>query len=105
MFDFVYAINLTHIAPWAASLGLLDIAGARLRDGGTLLIYGPFKVNGQFTTASNAAFDQSLRSQNPAWGYRDIDEMATAALERGLVLAQPLDMPANNHVLVFTKRC
>ena len=43
--------------------------------------------------------------QNSAWGYRDIDDMATAALERGLVLGQPLDMPANNHILVFTKRC
>jgi hypothetical protein len=47
----------------AATVGLLEIAAARLKQGGLLFIYGPFKVQGRFTTDSNRAFDESLRSQ------------------------------------------
>jgi hypothetical protein len=102
-FDLVYAINLTHISQWAATLGLLDIAAQVLKTKGTLLVYGPFKVDGQFTTESNRAFDQSLRSQNAEWGYRDIGDIEQAAKARGLTLTKALDVPANNHVLLFEK--
>eukprot|EP00960_Hanusia_phi_P067353 766608-Hanusia_phi.AAC.3 len=48
-FDLVYAVNLTHISPWAASLGLLATAARLLREGGVLMVYGPFKVDGKCT--------------------------------------------------------
>lgn len=103
-FDFIYVINMSHIAPWAATLGLLEIAARVLNTGGMLFIYGPFKVKGQFTTDSNRAFDQSLRSQNQEWGYRDIGDVEEAAKSHRLELTRTLDMPANNHVLLFTKQ-
>lgn len=94
-------INMIHISPWSACLGLM--AGARriLPPGGVLYLYGPFKRNGQHTAPSNAAFDQSLRSQDPAWGVRDLDEVIAAAAEQQLTFVTTYTMPANNLSVVF----
>ncbi|EKX34585.1 hypothetical protein GUITHDRAFT_119234 [Guillardia theta CCMP2712] len=102
-FDLVYAVNLTHISPWAASLGLLATAARLLREGGVLMIYGPFKVDGKCTTESNEEFDKKLRSQNSEWGYRDIDDLKAAGSERGLKFVRAESMPANNFILIFNK--
>lgn len=94
-------INMIHIAPWAACLGLM--AGARriLAPGGILYLYGPFKQGGQHTAPSNADFDRSLRAQNPAWGVRDLDEVVAVALSQNLSLVKIHTMPANNLSVVF----
>ena len=98
----VYASNLTHISPWEATLGTLAGASIALRPGsGVLVLYGPFKVEGKCRPQSNADFDASLRSQNPAWGYRDIADVAAAAAALGLTMRAPRAMPANNFLLVF----
>src|SRR5262245_1680777 len=67
----ILCINLIHIAPWAASLGLLRGGGAALGAGRLLYLYGPYRRGGVHTAASNAAFDRSLRAQDPEWGVRD----------------------------------
>lgn len=104
-FAAIYAANVTHIAPWEVTLGLLTGAAAVLAPGGRLFLYGPFAVNGRPATASDAAFDASLRARNAAWGYRDArDEVAVAAEGVGLHLEEVVDMPANNFVLVFCRR-
>jgi hypothetical protein len=61
-------INMIHIAPWSACLGLIAGAGRILPPGGILYLYGPFKQGGRHTAPSNAAFDESLQAQNPEWG-------------------------------------
>ena len=99
----VLCVNLTHISPWACTLGLLRGAAAALRPGGTLLIYGPFLVDGRATTESNATFDASLRRNNPEWGYRDRGVIAAEATKLGLKTAEFVDMPANNFLLAFRK--
>ena len=103
--DAAFAGNLTHISPWAATKGLLRGAGATLRPGGRLLLYGPFAVDGAPATPSDAAFDASLRAQNPAWGYRDLRaEVIPAAAAAGLSWVETVPMPANNFTLVFEKK-
>eukprot|EP00877_Chromochloris_zofingiensis_P008905 jgi/Chrzof1/4268/Cz14g05180.t1 len=102
--DAIIATNLTHVSPWEATTGLLDGAARHLKPGGLLLIYGPFKLDGVFTTASNAEFDESLRVHNPLWGYRDTADVTAAAQQRGLQQKQPpLPMPANNFILMYSK--
>lgn len=59
-FDALFVANMTHIAPWEATLGLLAGAGALLRPGGVLALYGPFGLGGVFTTESNRAFHERL---------------------------------------------
>jgi SAM-dependent methyltransferase len=94
-------INMIHIAPWSACLGLM--AGARriLPPGGILYLYGPFKQQGQHTAPSNAAFDQSLRAQDPAWGVRDLEAVVAAAQAQDLAWVKTVAMPANNLSVIF----
>ena len=99
----IVSINMIHIAPWASCLGLLDGAERLLAQDGVLFLYGPFKIGGVHTASSNAAFDQSLRSQDPEWGVRDLDEVAAAAAARGLTLVERVPMPANNFSVVFRR--
>jgi len=100
--DAVLCINMLHIAPWAATLGLLAKAAAALPPGGPLIIYGPFLRAGVATAPSNLAFDVALRSENPAWGLRALEAVAAAAAP-GLALDRVVEMPANN-LLVALRR-
>jgi cyclopropane fatty-acyl-phospholipid synthase-like methyltransferase len=102
-FEAVVSINMIHIAPWEACLGLIAGAGRLLGPGGALFLYGPFARGGQHTAPSNEAFDRSLKARDPSWGVRDIDDVARAALAHGLALAEIVEMPANNLSVVFRK--
>ena len=99
----ILCINMTHVAPWQATLGLLRGAGRMLRSGGVLYLYGPYKREGRDTAPSNAAFDASLRARDPAWGVRDLEDVVAAAGRAGLVVASVEEMPANNLSVVFRK--
>ena len=76
---------------------------ASCSDDGRLFLYGPFKRDGAHTAPSNAAFDASLRAENPEWGVRDIADLAALAQVNGLALSDIAPMPANNMVLVFAR--
>ncbi len=102
-FEAIVAINMIHISPWQATLGLMAGAHRLLREGGVLFTYGPYKRDGRHTAPSNAAFDTSLQARDPAWGVRDVSEVETAAKESGLTLREIVEMPANNLSLVFAK--
>lgn len=99
--DGILAINMVHIAPWSATLGLLATAARLLEPQGWLFLYGAYFCDDVETAPSNLAFDQSLRSQNPEWGVRRLEDLTQAALEVGLVLVQRVPMPANNLSLRF----
>jgi len=99
----ILCINMTHVAPWQATLGLLRGAGRMLHSGGVLYLYGPYKREGRHTAPSNAAFDASLRARDPAWGVRDLEDVVAAAGRAGLALASVEEMPANNLSAIFRK--
>ena len=82
-FDAIVSINMIHIAPWSAALGLLRGAERLLRTGGILFLYGPFMRDGH-TAPSNAAFDASLKARSVEWGVRDLSEICIAAERHGL---------------------
>ncbi len=94
-------INMIHIAPWSACLGLMAGAVRLLPQNGILYLYGPFKQGGQHTAPSNAAFDRQLQAQNADWGVRDLEAVVTAAEAQGLALVTTVAMPANNLSVVF----
>ena len=101
--DAIVCINMIHISPWSAAEGLMTGAGRLLASGGLLYLYGPFREAGRHTAPSNAAFDESLRGRDPAWGVRDMGEVAALAEANGLPLQARVAMPANNFSLVFVK--
>lgn len=94
-------INMIHIAPWTACLGLMAGAQRILPPQGILYLYGPFKQHGQHTAPSNAAFDESLRSQNPEWGVRNLEDVIAVAQAHQLDWIRTNAMPANNLSVVF----
>ena len=99
----ILCINVLHISPWRVSKNLVSGAGRLLRADGRLFLYGPFMRDGAHTAPSNAAFDASLRAENPEWGVRDIRNLRTLAEEAGLSLIEIAPTPANNLVLAFSR--
>lgn len=99
----VISINMIHIAPWACCLGLIAGASRVLEPGGILFLYGPFKVGGRHTAPSNEEFDRSLKARDPAWGVRNLDDVAMEARDAGFQLAETVRMPANNLSVVFNR--
>ncbi|MGZ9114580.1 MAG: DUF938 domain-containing protein [Brevundimonas sp.] len=99
----VVCINMIHISPWAATEGLMALAGRVLPTGGLLALYGPYREADVPLAASNAAFDESLKARDPAWGLRDRDAVVAAAKTEGLVFTRRIVMPANNLMLLFRR--
>jgi hypothetical protein len=101
--DAVLCINMIHIAPWEAAVGLVRGAAALLRVDCMLYLYGPFRRDGAHTAPSNAAFDRSLRTRDASWGVRDLEAVAALARTHGFTAPIVEAMPANNLSLIFRK--
>lgn len=102
--DAVFTANTLHIMSWPQVGYLFSGVGRILTPGGRLCIYGPFNYNGAFTSDSNARFDAMLRTRDPASGIRDFEAVRELGSRNGLVLDADHEMPANNRLLVFTKK-
>jgi SAM-dependent methyltransferase len=102
--DVVIAINMIHIAPWTAAMGLVINAARILPPGGFLFLYGPFLRADIVTESGNIAFDADLKRRNPAWGVRDLEAVAAIADAQGFSPPDVIEMPANNLSVIFRKR-
>jgi len=106
-YDAVIAVNMIHISPWEATLGLMGGAAVLLanasRGPGILYTYGAYKRGGEHTAPSNEAFDAWLKERDPNYGVRDMEEVEAAANVCGLRLSEIIEMPANNFSLVFER--
>ena len=101
--DAVLCVNMVHISPWSATLGLLRGAARVLGPGAPLVLYGPFRREGVSTAPSNEAFDASLKARNPVWGLRLLEDVAAEAGKVGFSLEWVGEMPANNVTVVFRR--
>lgn len=99
--DAVLCINMVHISPWDATVGLLDGAARLLPQGGPLILYGPYRRADVPTAPSNEAFDRSLKERDPRWGLRDVADVTAAAEARGLRFGRLVEMPAKNIMLIY----
>jgi cyclopropane fatty-acyl-phospholipid synthase-like methyltransferase len=102
-YDAVFSANTLHIVSWPEVEKLFAGVGTVLQPGGVLAIYGPFNYNGQFTSPSNARFDQWLKSRDPASGVRDIEAVDKLAQAQNLILQRDIAMPVNNRTLVWRR--
>lgn len=101
--DAMFCANMLHISPWATCAALMQGAARHLSRRGLLILYGPYVVDGEPTAPSNLAFDQSLRSRDPAWGLRSLSDVQLRARQHGLLLRERVAMPANNLLLVWAR--
>ena len=102
--DALLNINMAHISPWAASLGLLAGAARILPIDGPLILYGPWLSDDVQTAPSNLAFDLQLKGVDPSWGLRRVEDFAREAARRGLALTKKRQMPANNQMLLLRRQ-
>lgn len=103
-FDALYCANMIHVSPWATCAALMAGAAAHLVEGGWLVLYGPFIVDGEPTAPSNLAFDADLRQRDAQWGLRTLAAVTHTAKEAGLSFVQRFAMPANNLLLAFRRQ-
>lgn len=101
--DALLCINMAHISPWPATLGLVAGAGRLLASGAPLIVYGPWRRRGVATAPSNEAFDASLQARDPRWGLRWVEDLDAAAAAHGLARTRLVEMPANNLTLVYRR--
>lgn len=101
--DAILCINMVHISPWAATLGLIHGASRLLALGAPLILYGPYRRAEVPTAPSNEAFDFSLRSRNPDWGLRALEDVQAEAEAKDLRFEDLVEMPANNLSLIFRR--
>ncbi len=102
--DAIVCINMAHISPWDATLGLLARGAGLLPAAGVLVFYGPWLQKDVETAPGNLAFDADLRARDRRWGLRDVDALADAASTHGFDAIARIAMPANNLCVVLRRR-
>lgn len=102
-FDVVYTANTFHIMHWKECKSLMKLLGHRLRENSKVMIYGPFKYGGAFTSPSNEEFDQQLKTRDPSSGIRSFEDVNNGMIKNGFELVFDYDMPANNRLLVYKR--
>ncbi len=102
-FDAVFSANTLHIMRWSEVETFFSMLSRATMTTAKLAIYGPFNYNGKYTSASNAAFDQSLRAHAAHMGIRDFVDVNALAENAGFALVDDLAMPANNRTLLWQR--
>ena len=102
-FDAVFSANTVHIMDWNMVQGLFAGLAQVMNVGGRFLLYGPFNYNGQYSSESNARFDQWLKERDPGSGIKDFEKLDQLAKEAGLKFVNDYEMPVNNRLLYWQK--
>ncbi len=101
--DAVFSANTTHIMHWDSVVALFEGVGKLLVHEGLFCLYGPFNYGGEYTSESNAQFDEWLHERDPLSGIRDFDDLDRLAIQAGMRLEHDYAMPANNRILCWRK--
>jgi SAM-dependent methyltransferase len=99
----VYSANMIHIAPPSAMEALVLGASEVLPGDGLMILYGPFRFEGEPLAESNVAFEAGLRGKDPRFGIRSLEALRALGEPSGLMFEARFPMPAENHVLVFRR--
>ena len=99
--DTIYTSNVLHIVSNDLAKQLVQRVSTQLSLGHQFVCYGPYKVDGKFTTESNREFDLWLKAQGYG-GLLDVSQIEKWS-GQSLTLRHKVDMPANNFLLLFEK--
>ena len=102
--DAVFSANTAHIMHWEEVEAMFSGVSSLLSPGGRFLLYGPFNFHGQYTSDSNARFDQWLKNRDPDSGIRNFENLDRLAQLGGMTLKHDYRMPANNRILYWEKQ-
>ena len=102
-YDLIFSANTLHIMSASEVEQLFRRCPACMQTDAALLIYGPFNYANQYTSDSNARFDQWLKQRDPASGIKNFEWLQDIATTSGLECVADYPMPANNRILVWQK--
>lgn len=103
LIEALFTANTLHIMSWKEVEILFARLAVYLNAEAVLCIYGPFNYGGEYTSESNARFDQWLKERNPHSGIKHFEEVIDLAAGIDLALVADHSMPANNRLLVFRR--
>ncbi|PID33648.1 MAG: methylase [Thiotrichales bacterium] len=102
-FDAIFSANVVHIMSWENVVDYFKHACPRLETKGYFILYGPFNYNGQYTSESNARFDQWLKNNDPKSCIKDFEKLNKLAQKGDMQFFDDIAMPANNRILIWQK--
>jgi cyclopropane fatty-acyl-phospholipid synthase-like methyltransferase len=101
--DAIFSANTVHIMDWSSVEKMFAGIGRVLQTRGVFCLYGPFNYEGNYTSDSNARFDQWLKQRDPGSGIRDFEALNILAQQHGMAFLADHVMPVNNRILVWRK--
>jgi cyclopropane fatty-acyl-phospholipid synthase-like methyltransferase len=102
-FELIYTADTFHVLHWKECKSLMKMFGGRLREGARVIIYGPFKYGGQFSSESDQELDRTLKEKDPMSGIRSFEDVNNVMTKNGFELTLDADLPENNHLLIYTR--
>jgi hypothetical protein len=104
VYEGIFSANTAHIMSWPEVVEMFIGINKALKQQGKFCLYGPFNYQGQFTSPSNAHFDQWLKTRDPLSGIRDFEALDALAKDNQLTLLNDYELPVNNRLLVCKKK-
>lgn len=102
-FDAVFSCNTAHIMPVETVHNMFRRVGESAAVHSVFLLYGPFQLDGRFTTPSNEAFDETLRRKGRGMGIRPLETLDEFASEAGFHRSALYAMPSNNLLVAWRR--
>jgi hypothetical protein len=98
-----YAANIAHIIHWNEIEALFSGLDQVLIDSAVFCLYGPFNINGDYTSESNRLFDLWLKERDPESCIRDKNDLDQLAIKNNFQASSLWEMPANNKILCWRR--
>jgi len=104
-FDALLCINMIHISPPETTPALFAGAARHLSPGGAglVILYGPYREGGRHTAPSNEQFEHWLKSLDPRFAVRNLEDVEAHAADHGFHRIRLARLPANNLLLAFAR--
>ena len=103
-YDLIFLSNLLHlVSREEAEILIIEISRA-LAPSGIVILYGPFKRQGELSSQGDIDFHQSILEADPALGYKNDENILDLFAQTDLMHKQTNNMPANNLSFVFQKK-
>ena len=101
--DVIFSANTAHFMPWPSVFKMISGAYRTLKKDGIFCLYGPFHYEKKIVSEGNRRLDRWLREQGKGLRIRGFEALVILAANQSLILRHDIEMPANNHLLVFQK--
>lgn len=101
--NLILLVNLLHLISDNEARNVIVETAKALVPGGYAAIYGPFKRGENFASDGDEIFHKSLNTQDAKIGYKSFEQIQIWQSDTGLTPLTPVEMPANNLMLIAQK--